>query len=310
MADSPRALIDPLAREMHRSAAKLRIATGEPDRVRWHRSVRAAPARHRHWVSQASGDGGISMASGKADREHSGHYLTAVTVVSVAVAGLAWIGQNRTLAAAAAALGVYALHLLSIRFLLDNQRRQRRVLDAQWEVLQRFLDEPDVNDTPADELVFVMPVDHEELDGAGAEELESADPVVPPAEALSLELEDASWLEVSEPAVARGDGSPAGSERTGTEVPVPRHFALGTVALVRNLLTPAEVARVLLEHRRQMGKKFGALAVELGLLTESEREELLLAQQEGLFTDAEMRDARMRLREFRENAAHTLAGLE
>ncbi len=250
------------------------------------------------------------MASGKADREHSGHYLTAVTVVSVAVAGLAWIGQNRTLAAAAAALGVYALHLLSIRFLLDNQRRQRRVLDAQWEVLQRFLDEPDVNDTPADELVFVMPVDHEELDGAGAEELESADPVVPPAEALSLELEDASWLEVSEPAVARGDGSPAGSERTGTEVPVPRHFALGTVALVRNLLTPAEVARVLLEHRRQMGKKFGALAVELGLLTESEREELLLAQQEGLFTDAEMRDARMRLREFRENAAHTLAGLE
>ena len=94
------------------------------------------------------------------------------------------------------------------------------------------------------------------------------------------------------------------------DVPVPRHFALGTVAVVRNFLTPEEVARVLLEQRTQRGKKFAALAVELGLLTETQREELLLAQQEGLFTDAEMRSARLRLREFRERAAHTLAGLD
>jgi hypothetical protein len=93
-------------------------------------------------------------------------------------------------------------------------------------------------------------------------------------------------------------------------VPIPRHFALGTVALVRNLLSPAEVARVLLEQRMQPGKKFGVLAVEMGFLTDSEREELLLAQQEGLFTDAEMADARNRLREFRQNAAHSMAGLD
>jgi hypothetical protein len=94
------------------------------------------------------------------------------------------------------------------------------------------------------------------------------------------------------------------------EVPVPRHFALGTVALVRDLLTPAEVARVLLEQRRQPGKKFGVLAVEMELLSDTQREELLLAQQEGLFTDAEMRDARHRLRQFRENAAPSMAGLD
>jgi hypothetical protein len=79
---------------------------------------------------------------------------------------------------------------------------------------------------------------------------------------------------------------------------------------VRDLLTPAEVARVLLEQRRQPGKKFGVLAVEMELLSDTQREELLLAQQEGLFTDAEMRDARHRLRQFRENAAPSMAGLD
>lgn len=312
----------------------------------------------------------------QADREHSGHYLTAVAVVAVAVAGMAWFGQNRTLAAAAAALGLYALHLFSIRFLLDNQKRQQRVLDAQWEVLQRFIDTTDTLPGDMEDLVPAMPVDREapehlpegtavletlhgaldsELKPTGdtpsreaepevlpvpdalepAAELEvsrSAEPVVrdevvPPVESLGgtesgyaiVVEEDAveslsaiPGLEMSDPSSLTGgtEVDTAAHRSTLNEVPVPRHFALGTVALVRDLLTPAEVARILLEQRRQAGKKFGALAVEMGLLSESQREELLLAQQEGLFTDAEMRDARQRLRQFRESAAHSMAGLD
>ena len=98
---------------------------------------------------------------GKADREHSGHYLAAVAAVTVAVTGLAWYSQNRTLAAAAAALGLYALHLLSIRFLLENQKRQRQVLDAQWEVLQRFISNADSETGDMEDLVPAMPVDRE-----------------------------------------------------------------------------------------------------------------------------------------------------
>jgi hypothetical protein len=120
-------------------------------------------------------------------------------------------------------------------------------------------------------------------------------------------LESPANIPASAAETTRGEPRPRGPVN---EVPVPRHFALGTVALVRDLLSPAEVARVLLEQRRQPGKKFGVLAVEMDLLTESQREELLLAQQEGLFTDAEMREARQRLREFRESAAHSMAGLE
>lgn len=312
---------------------------------------------------------------GRADREHSGHYLTAVAAVTVIVAGLAWFGQNRTLAAAAAALGIYALHLVSIRFLLENQRRQREVLDAQWEVLQRFLGEEGVDNVNLDELVPAMPVDREEPEKPSTQVVDAVEPadasepapgypdsgsagqvvmgrLVPPIEALPqeavhrspvgaqtaaddgtdkgfpiLELEadvepeflpldpeedEGDSVEAKEPGLVGIPPRPQPSRPMGTaaEVPVPRHFALGTVALVRDLLTPDEVARVLLEQRRQPGKKFGELAVEMGLLSDSQREELLLAQQEGLFTDAEMREARRRLREFRENAAHSLAGLD
>jgi hypothetical protein len=308
-----------------------------------------------------SEDGGTSMAriGREADREHSGHYLSAVAVVAVAVGGMAWFGQNRTLAAAAAALGLYALHLFSIRFLLDNQKRQQRVLDAQWEVLQKFIGTTDAETSDNGDLVPAMPVDRESPERlATVEEAEpapraapavqpapaatrtphepvppAAEPVVrgeivPPAESLGgrsgyamvlggedadetlseiAGLESRADTPTSEGRTIPGEPSPRGPVN---EVPVPRHFALGTVALVRDLLSPAEVARVLLEQRRQPGKKFGVLAVEMNLLSESQREELLLAQQEGLFTDAEMRGARQRLREFRESAAHSMAGLD
>ena len=84
------------------------------------------------------------------------------------------------------------------------------------------------------------------------------------------------------------------------DVPIPRHFALGTVAIIRRLLEPAEVARILLEQRRQPRLRFGDLAVQMKLLDDTQLRELLVAQQEGLFTDEEIREARARLRAFRE----------
>lgn len=287
---------------------------------------------------------------GKADREHSGHYLTAVASVTVIVAGMAWFSQNRTLAAAAAAMGLYALHLLSIRFLLDNQARQRKLLDAQWEVLQRFIGDADSADIDEiGDLIPAMPADLEEPERpagvvapparpakeeepAEEDEMAEADSsvvlgeVVPPVESLGGTDMDLGYAMVIEEEAIEPLSAIPGLQESGTselfeqesddirartvEVPVPRHFALGTVALVRDLLTPAEVARVLLEQRRQPGKKFGVLAVEMELLSDTQREELLLAQQEGLFTDAEMREARHRLRQFRENAAPSMAGLD
>ena len=243
-----------------------------------------------------------------AGREHSAHYLAAVAGVAVVVAVMAWLAQNRTLGVAAAALGLYSLHLFSIRFLLENQKRQQRVLDAQWEVLQRFIGTDDGTEATAEELVPAMPIDRDAPERASTERVPIGG-TVPPAESLQISGEP-TLADLEEEAGRTWPEGSEGPRSPGTEVPVPRHFALGTVALVRNLLSPAEVARVLLEQRMQPGKKFGVLAVEMGLLTDSEREALLLAQQEGLFTDAEMAEARQRLREFRQSAAHSMAGLD
>ena len=42
--------------------------------------------------------------------------------------------------------------------------------------------------------------------------------------------------------------------------------------------------------------------MQLGLLTEPQLQEVLLAQQQGVFTDAEIREARDRLKVFRQQA--------
>jgi len=80
-----------------------------------------------------------------------------------------------------------------------------------------------------------------------------------------------------------------------SRMPMPRRFALGTVAILRNLLDPEEVSRILEEQRRYPRLRFGDIAVELGLLTREQRDEMVRAQQEGVFTDQEIRDAKHRL---------------
>lgn len=109
-------------------------------------------------------------------------------------------------------------------------------------------------------------------------------------------------LEAAEPRPGEEAAEAVGIYR---EVPVPRHFALGTVAIIRNAMQPGEVAQVLVEQRRQPKRQFGDLAVEMGFLDRGDLEDLLEAQQAGLFTDEEIREARQRLREFRQITAST-----
>lgn len=80
-----------------------------------------------------------------------------------------------------------------------------------------------------------------------------------------------------------------------SRMPMPRRFALGTVAILRNLLDPDQVSRILDEQRRYPRLRFGDIAVELGLLTLEQRDEMVRAQQEGVFSDEEIRDAKRRL---------------
>lgn len=170
-------------------------------------------------------------------------YLITFGAVTAAAVGLAFIIGDRDMGFAAAILGLYVLHLYSVRTLVAGQREQ-------WEAVQ-------------------------ELEG------------------LVGELHRAE-------AAAPGDAPPGSDIDEDTEEAGRRHFALGTVAIIRSVLRPEEVSKVLVEQRRRPEMRFGELALEMGLLEEDELERLLEVQREGRFSKAEIRLARRRLETWHE----------
>jgi len=255
-------------------------------------------------------------------------YLTIVAVAAFVAATIALLVRDREAALGAAVLGMYALHLLSVRYVLRNQRLHEDSLLMQMELLHRLVD-------PAASPIDATPERAERsepgppADAPSGIDSSEADPGpddpddggAPPRGPVRVPRRAPRRAPTGTPAPApvpapggvasvatNGAHEPTSTE--SGEIPIPRHFALGTVALIRRLLTPAEVARVLIEQRRQPDRRFATLAVEMRLLTEAQREELLLAQQEGLFTEHEMREARERLREFRESTAKAMSDLE
>lgn len=201
-------------------------------------------------------------------------YLVALGLVTAAVAVLAFFFKNSVLALSAAILGLYVLHLLSIRFILQGQEKQRASLAVQWQLLQQLV-----------ESTQVAPGGMQSAEG----------------ETVHAETGRATALAegpLSETDVAR-EAAAAVWRDTPRDVLIPRRLALGTVAIVRGMLEPSEVAQILLKQRQQPDRRFGELAIERGLLTALQLEVLLRVQQKGLFTDTELEVARSRLQEFR-----------
>ncbi len=261
------------------------------------------------------------------DLPFSRSYLMIVVAVAVVVGGLAVFGQSSTLALAAAILGLYVLHLFSNWQLASNQRQQ-------WQTLrdvERMLgdlnaaaaspatetgDEPD----PASETtgagwrltaVGEAPLDSdvggkEEPDAAGAGGVSAETPGAGGADEGASEAaapgETAGVEEAGREEKKEGD---AGDGDDGT-VLVPRQYKLGTVAVVERALTPGEVAQVLGVQDRHPDRKFGDIAVDLGLLGESQLEELLETQREGLYRPEAISRARRDLQEFRREKAEEL----
>lgn len=220
-------------------------------------------------------------------REYSRNFLGAVAIVTILVALLAWYGQNRGLALASAVLGIYALHLTSIRYILEGQADNRARLETQWKLLQLLVD-PNALEP-----------------GTGVPYPRGTSPEKPLTDPRLMPSGTTNGI-----GGAPGSNGATSDATNEYRVPTPRHFALGTVALIRDMLSPAQVARILVEQRQQPEKRFASIAVDLGMLTDEEREELLLAQQEGLFSDAEMKEARERLRDFRKTTARALSEQE
>lgn len=224
---------------------------------------------------------------------HGVQYAWIAAAVMGSVAGIAWLVEDQWLVLSAAILGLYVLHLFSVRYLVRAQADQLSALTGADATTRAAIESP------------------VESRGSGSGPL--ADQLVGNGKPGESDIAETSAVRemdetsgepasVAETAVA-GPDQEVSSGPTLREVSIPRHFMLGTVAIVRHVMEPEAVARVLMEQRRQPGKRFGELAVEMDLITEPQLDDLLQAQQNGLFTDAEIREARQRLETFRRSQA-------
>ncbi len=228
--------------------------------------MRASPmARGAPWAWQADGADGSMQKSAM----YSGPYTLVFAAVTGIVGITAIVRRDSMVTMATAVLGLYILHLLSLR------------------ALTRF--------------------------GPSANAVSPRAPESPaPAERPRPATDDSSWMvrlsdPEDEPEFLPVESDRAQLDEAGQkgvpELPIPRKFALGTVAIIRRALDPAQVARVLEEQRKFPKKRFGEIAIELSYITEEQLDELLAVQQAGLFTEEEIQSARTRLETFRRQAA-------
>jgi hypothetical protein len=270
---------------------------------------------------------------------YSGPYSLVFAAVTVIVGVVALVRKDSMITMAVAVLGLYILHLLSLRSVTRKgaaakrgSRRSARPAGAAPAKPEIAKSAEKAESSARRPLDVVAQASEMVVQASDATELEKDDrPVFFSRESGFVReigessipsrqrpaTEDSAWMvqgsisddepkflsadsEVTMPdSVAQNEASEV--KRT-SEVPIPRKFALGTVAIIRRALDPAQVARVLEEQRKFPKKRFGEIAVELDYITEAQLDDLLEAQQAGLFTEEEIQGARQSLEAFRRNA--------
>ncbi|MCK5412538.1 MAG: hypothetical protein KAJ67_10610 [Gemmatimonadetes bacterium] len=246
--------------------------------------------------------------------------FAAVTVVAAAVA---LVRRDGMVTMAAAILGLYILHVLSLRAVVRESATPSTSRSSRAHA--REPRQPNVSSRPAassesnasSKTEMTGPVFVSSASGFVREVGAPSVPTAPRRQRPATEdrewmlhlgdsEEEPEFLPVSSdspPLSASGTQAATGStDPTTTAAPdvvVPRKFAIGTVAIIRRALDPGQVARVLEEQRKFPKKRFGELAVERGFIEEAQLEELLGVQKAGLFTEAEIQWARTALESYR-----------
>ena len=249
---------------------------------------------------------------------YSRGYSLVFAAVTVVVGAVAVVRRDGTVTMAAAILSLYILHVLSLRAVVRES-----ATPSSSRAHARKPKRPDVSSRPA----ASSGPDASSKSDASSESDEETDPVfLSSASGLAREVgapsvstvprrqqpatEDREWmLHLGDPEeepeflpVSSDSPPPSVSDTqatTGSDVVIPRKFAIGTVAIIRRALDPGQVARVLEEQRKFPKKRFGELAVERGFIAEVQLDELLGAQKAGLFTEVEIQRARAALASYR-----------
>jgi hypothetical protein len=270
---------------------------------------------------------------------YSGPYSLVFAGVTVIVGVVALVRKDSMITIAVAILALYILHLLSLRALTrdgaatDRGSRSSGVAGAAPAKLEMAQSGEESKSSARRPLDVVAQASGAVVQASDATELERDDgpvffsresgfvreigePSIPSRQKPATE--DSAWMVQGSRSGDEPEFLPADSEVTmpdfvarkgpsdvkgASEIPIPRKFALGTVAIIRRALDPAQVARVLEEQRKFPKKRFGEIAVELDYISEAQLDDLLEAQNAGLFTEEEIQGARQSLEAFRQNAS-------
>ena len=273
---------------------------------------------------------------------YSGPYSLVFAAVTVLVGVIALVRQGSMITMAAAILGLYLLHLLSLRAVsrdsativrgsfasgetgteperaamagsLENSGGSAlRPLDVVAQASDAVAQASDATELDEDdgpvffsrESGFVRQIGEPSIPSRQRPATEDSAWMVQGSRSMDA-MDEPEFLPAdSEVTMPDSVAQKGASDKKGTSaVPIPRRFALGTVAIIRRALDPAQVARVLEEQRKFPKKRFGEIAVELTYITESQLDDLLESQKAGLFTDEEIQGARQSLEAFRRNAS-------
>ncbi len=102
------------------------------------------------------------------------------------------------------------------------------------------------------------------------------------------------------------DREEGGGDESGRSVR--RDFGLGTVAIIKGMMSPGDVSEVMSQQRNRPGLTFGDHAVELGHLTETQLEDLVQVKHEGVYTPEEIREAREKIQSYRNSVDPEMSG--
>lgn len=217
------------------------------------------------------------MLDGLGSREYAAIFLALGVLALLLAAGF----RTQDLLLAGLTLGLYGLHLVSMRSLREKQERQSALLREVGAALD------DLSGPASAEADAAR-------SGSGTTGGDGAPGSATSAGRGGDDVPDAGAGPGEEKRSRRGNGErSAPGDRT-----VRRDLRMGTVAIVEGALEPREVARVMSVKEQKPGKSFGTVAVEMGLLDAGQVEDLQETRETGLYSERRLKEAKRELRAF------------
>lgn len=222
------------------------------------------------------------MLDGLGSREYAAIFLALGVLALLLAAGF----RTQDLLLAGLTLGLYGLHLVSMRSLREKQERQSALLREVGAALDDLSGPASADSASA------------EADAAGSGSGTPGGHGAPASAGSAGRGADDGHGADAGPGEGKRSRRGNGERSAPGDRTVRRKLRMGTVAIVEGALEPREVARVMSVKEQKPGKSFGTVAVEMGLLDAGQVEDLQETRETGLYPERRLKEAKRELRAF------------